>query len=69
MFNKEILSKITETISIIRLEYPELYDHLDETPIRINSDVLSHKDFSRYLETLKDILKNYSESKHTDIRL
>lgn len=63
------LQGLLQEISIITLkieqEYPELYQHLNETPITLNapvSDKIDTKNFSDYLESLKLLLEHHIES-------
>lgn len=51
----------------IEQEYPELYKYLDENPITISSGEninLTTKNFSDYLDSLKQILNRHIESHH-----
>ena len=63
------LQELTKQINIITQkieeEYPELYQYLDENPINIPENQgtkLTIKNFSDYLESLKQILEGYIES-------
>ncbi|MGM0478293.1 MAG: hypothetical protein ACQERC_03640 [Bacteroidota bacterium] len=63
------LQKLTKEINDLTMkieqEYPELYQHLNETPIDIPSNDYSKLDtqnFSEYLDSLKEILKHHIET-------
>ncbi|WP_186754231.1 hypothetical protein [Echinicola salinicaeni] len=62
------LQQLTKEINDITLkieqEYPELYQYLDENPITISSEINSKmdtKNFSDYLNSLKQLLKHHME--------
>ncbi|MBD0823325.1 hypothetical protein [Aestuariibaculum marinum] len=60
------LSKISHLIRYIETDYPELYQHLDETPVTLSSHMGAQMDtdsMQNYLETLKSILHNYKLEK------
>jgi hypothetical protein len=62
---QEITKKINDLTSKIEQEYPGLYQYLDENPVTIPNTQnanLTTKNFSDYLESLKQILEHYIES-------
>lgn len=61
---QKLSKKINDLTMKIEEEYPELYQHLDETPVTIPN--LEHpkmdtKSFSDYLESLQELLKHRIE--------
>lgn len=63
---KNILTEITQLTYNIETNYPELYQTLDENPMTIPSTNDPHIDtdiMEEYLESLKQILKKYLETK------
>ena len=58
----QIMREIIELTTEIEVKYPELYKYLDETPITIcktpEKEICLH-DLERYLNTLKNQLKNH----------
>ena len=59
---QEIQAKITKLTTNIEVNYPELYVNLDETPLTIPSmkhPVIDVSIMQDYLESLKQILKQY----------
>lgn len=63
---KNILTEITQLTNNIETNYPELYQTLDENPMTIPSSNDPHIDtdiMKEYLESLKQILKKYLETK------
>ncbi len=62
---QKLTQEITELTLKIEQEYPELYQHLDETPITIphgKTEELNIKNFSDYLDSLKQLLSHHIES-------
>jgi len=59
---QDIENQIIRLTTSIEVNYPELYVRLDESPVTIPSSEHPHMTKSimeDYLETLKDILKEY----------
>ena len=62
---QSLLTEISTLIRKIETEYPELYLHLDESPITIPDEKepsVDNKALENYLQTLKDMLKRYKKS-------
>lgn len=62
---QSLLTEISTLIRKIETEYPELYLHLDESPITIpdkKEPNVDNKALENYLQTLKDMLKRYKKS-------
>lgn len=62
---QEITKEINKLTSKIEQEYPELYQHLNENPITLpdsGNPEISIKNFSNYLNSLRELLDNYIES-------
>lgn len=62
---QQITKKINELTLKIEQDYPELYQYLDENPVTIprgQNTELTTKNFSDYLESLKQILEHYIEN-------
>lgn len=61
---KELLSEISELISNIETNYPELYQYLDENPVTIPNlqhPKISTEELENYLATLKDLLNKHKK--------
>lgn len=60
---QKLTKEINELTLLIQEKYPELYQHLDENPeiIKGKNDKLTTKNFSEYLESLKQLLKSKVE--------
>lgn len=62
---QEITQQINELTMKIEREYPELYQYLDENPVTLPNRphaAMTTKNFSDYLESLKQLLEHYIES-------
>ena len=62
---QQLTKEINELTNKIERDYPELYQYLDETPIDIPSNdysKLDTKNFSEYLDSLKELLKHHIET-------
>lgn len=62
---QSLLTEISTLIRDIERDYPELYKHLDESPITIpgvKQPNVDNKALENYLQTLKDMLKRYKKS-------
>lgn len=62
---KEIYNDILLLTSEISVKYPDLYNHLDETPIALNKvpeNEITVSELQNYLETLEIQLINYFNS-------
>ncbi|MEQ8624412.1 MAG: hypothetical protein RJQ00_06140 [Vicingaceae bacterium] len=62
---QQLSKEINELTLKIEQEYPELYRNLDENPVTIaqnSSTKLTTKNFSDYLDSLKQILSHYIEN-------
>ena len=62
---QELTREINRLTLKIEQEYPELYKYLDENPVTIPSNgdpEMTTKNFSDYLNTLKELLDNHIES-------
>ncbi|MBD0836715.1 hypothetical protein [Aestuariibaculum suncheonense] len=60
------LSKISHLIRYIETDYPELYQHLDESPVTLTENTGAKMDMDsmqNYLDTLKSILHHYKLEK------
>ncbi|MBD98793.1 MAG: hypothetical protein CMO34_03035 [Verrucomicrobia bacterium] len=59
---QELTKEINELTLKIEQEYPELYQYLDENPMTIpccEQPELNTKNFSEYLDSLKQLLKHH----------
>ena len=66
---QQITKEINDLTLKIEQEYPELYQYLDENPMTISfgsGSKVSKKNFSEYLNSLKQLLKHYIEN-HLEI--
>lgn len=64
---RDIENQIVRLTTNIVVNYPELYATLDENPMTIPSKIHPHitkSDMEDYLESLKQILKQYIKSHH-----
>jgi len=64
---QSILTEITKLTTNIETNYPELYALLDENPLTIPSGAhpkVTLKIMGDYLESLKEILKQYIKTHH-----
>ncbi|WP_338733427.1 hypothetical protein [Mangrovimonas cancribranchiae] len=64
---QNIQNQIVKLTTNIEINYPELYSVLDETPVSINYNTqprISIKALEDYLESLKQILKQYIKTHH-----
>lgn len=62
---QQITKEINDLTLKIEQEYPELYQYLDENPLTISSggsSKVGKKNFSEYLNSLKQLLKHYIEN-------
>ncbi|MGE0562756.1 MAG: hypothetical protein AB7O47_13135 [Flavobacteriales bacterium] len=62
---QELIKEINDLTLKIEQEYPELYQYLDETPITIpccNHLKVDTKNFSDYLDSLKQLLEHHIEN-------
>ena len=62
---QKLLAEISTLIRKIETEYPELYQHLYESPLTIpgiNQANVDNEALENYLQTLKDMLKPYKKS-------
>lgn len=62
---QQLTQEINEITLLIEQEYPELYQYLDENPITIPSmehPQMDTKNFSDYLNSLKQLLKHHIET-------
>ena len=62
---QNLLTEIATLIRKIETDYPELYKHLDESPVTIPSQKEPSVDdeaLENYLQTLKDMLKRFKKS-------
>ena len=62
---QKIIQEINDLTLKIELEYPELYQYLDENPMTIpccEEPELDMKIFSDWLDSLKEILKHHIEN-------
>ena len=62
---QKLLAEISTLIRKIETEYPELYQHLYESPLTIpgiNQPNVDNEALENYLQTLKDMLKPYKKS-------
>ena len=62
---KELTKEINNLTLKIELEYPELYQYLDENPITIpccDHHKVDTKYFSDYLDSLKQLLRHHIEN-------
>lgn len=62
---QELTKEINDLTLKIEQEYPELYQYLDENPITIpstNRPEMDTKNFSNYLDSLKQLLIHYVEN-------
>lgn len=60
---KEIIKEINTLTLKIEQEYPELYHYLDENPLTIPNgelEAFDNKVFSDYLDSLKQLLQQYT---------
>ncbi|MCB0397352.1 MAG: hypothetical protein KDD36_11890 [Flavobacteriales bacterium] len=65
---QDLTKEIYELTLKIEQEYPELYQYLDETPVTIPSydhPKLDIKNFSDYLDSLKQLLEHHIENHQT----
>ncbi len=63
---QNVLSEITQLTKKIETNYPELYKHLDENPMTIPDESdpeINKKVLQKYLESLKQLLKNHIETR------
>lgn len=66
---QELTKEINDLTLKIEQEYPDLYKYLDENPITIPSNgspIIDTKNFSDYLDSLKQILKHYLENQNNE---
>jgi hypothetical protein len=62
---QQILSQISKLTTNIEVNYPELYQYLNEDPITIPSESnpdINIKVMNEYLESLKELLKHHIET-------
>ncbi|SFT35023.1 hypothetical protein SAMN05216474_0037 [Lishizhenia tianjinensis] len=65
---QKLLTEISALTLKIEQEYPELYQHLNETPVTLKapvSDKIDTQNFSDYLESLKLLLEHHIQT-HPD---
>lgn len=61
----QLMQEIIKITTEIETKYPELYQHLSETPLSITETkgkIISTEDVKDYLETLKSQLEHHIES-------
>ncbi|NAS12262.1 hypothetical protein GTQ38_09635 [Flavobacteriaceae bacterium R33] len=64
---QEILSEIILLTNHIEVEYPELYQFLEEQPMTIPTEdhpIIDKKTMKVYLEGLRQLLEHYVEEHH-----
>ena len=64
-----ILTEITQLITNIKTNYPELYRSLDENPMTIpfvNHPHMNTEVMQEYLESLKQLLRHHLETRKTN---
>jgi len=62
---QNLLTEISDLLRKIEDKHPELYKHLDESPITIpgqKQPIVDNEALENYLQTLKDVLKRYKKS-------
>ena len=67
---QKINNEINELTLKIEQEYPELYQYLNENPVTIpccKNPKLDTKAFSDWLESLKDLLKDFIENQQKSL--
>ena len=63
---KSLLTEITEFTNTLESNYPELYRNLDENPMTLPTSEhpeLNKRVFQDYLESLKQLLEHYLETR------
>ena len=61
----QLMEEIIQLTSEMESKYPELYKHLNETPLFLGKSPekeISTKDLENYLNTLKEQLKDYIQT-------
>lgn len=67
---QKINNEINELTLKIEQEYPELYQYLNENPVTVpccENPELDTKVFSDWLESLKDLLKDFIENQQNSL--
>lgn len=65
IMQKQLMNEIFVVTAMIQKEFPELYEHLSETPLFLSDNIegISLVDFKQYLESLKTQLATFK--RHT----
>ena len=65
MKEKMLINEIFSITEMIQKKFPQLYVHLNETPLFLSNDIsgISTGDFQQYLETIKFLFSTFEKAK------